>query len=85
MGKKGRPFYRIVVATVTSPRDGRILDTLGTFDPCVDPEAVRLDGEKTKGWLDKGAIPTKTADRLLRKEGIFREAPPAETAEVAAD
>jgi len=85
MGKKKRPFYRIVVASSEFPRDGRIIETLGTFDPCVEPEAVRLDEEKAKVWLDRGAIPTKTTRRLLKKAGLFREEPKPTTEEAAAE
>ena len=58
MGAKKRPFYRVVVANSTAARDGRFIDTIGTYDPCVDPPAVRLDEEKAMRWLWHGAQPT---------------------------
>ena len=85
MGKKKKPFYRIVVADSHSPRDGRIIETLGIFDPCVEPEAVRVDQEKAKVWLDRGAIPSKTVHRLLKNEGMFREEPRPATEEAATE
>ncbi len=85
MGKKKRPFYRIVVADSRAPRDGRIIETLGIFDPCVEPEAVRVDQEKAKVWLDRGAIPSKTVHRLLKDKGMFREEPRPVTEEAVTE
>jgi small subunit ribosomal protein S16 len=77
MGAKKHPFYRIVVANSTSPRDGRFIDTLGHYDPCTEPPTVKVDAEKAKRWLSNGAQPTEIARALLKKEGILDK--PAET------
>lgn len=71
-GKNKSPFYRIVVAKDTSPRDGRFIEVLGTYDPRTDPAQVTIKKERVQAWLQKGASPTQTADQLLRKEGIFK-------------
>jgi small subunit ribosomal protein S16 len=70
-GTKKRPFYRIVVADSESPRDGRFLENVGTYNPLADPADVALKQERIKYWLDKGAIPTDTVKSLLKKEGFF--------------
>jgi len=72
-GKKKSPFYRIVVAQDTSPRDGRFIEILGTYDPNSTPSVVKVEKEKTMDWLKKGAKPTQTVDKILRKEGLFKE------------
>ena len=66
-GKKKYPFYRIVAADIQAPRDGRFLEILGTYDPNLEPAAVKLEGERIQYWIDKGAIPTDTVRSLLRK------------------
>ena len=68
-GRKKRPFYRIVAAYSESPRDGRFLEVLGTYDPLKDPAEIRLDQDKVKKWLDKGAKPTQTVRSLIAKAG----------------
>jgi len=70
-GSKKRPFYRIVVADSESPRDGRFLENVGTYNPLVDPVEVSLKQERIKYWIDQGAIPTDTVKSLLKKEGLF--------------
>lgn len=70
-GAKKRPFYRIVVATSDSPRDGRFLELVGTYDPLKDPAAVTVKRDRVKAWIDKGAMPTATVKNLLEKEGFF--------------
>lgn len=72
-GKKKKPFYRVVVANETSPRDGRFIEILGTYDPCSHPAKISLDKEKAREWLKRGAQPTQTANQILRKEGVFKE------------
>ncbi len=69
-GGKKRPFYRIVVADRRSPRDGRFIDQVGTYDPGKDPAEVRIKEEKAIGWLKKGAQPTPTVHQLLVRSGI---------------
>ena len=70
-GAKKRPFYRIVVADSESPRDGKFLEKVGTYNPAPDPAEVDLKAERIKYWIDKGAIPTDTVRNLLRKEGFY--------------
>ena len=72
-GKKKNPFYRIVVAQDTSPRDGRFIEILGTYDPCCNPAKINVKKERAVDWLKKGAKPTQTVDNLLRKEGLFKD------------
>ena len=71
MGAKKRPFYRLVVANSTSPRDGRFIETLGYYDPLTEPATVKVDEEKAILWLSRGAQPSDTAEFLLKKEGIL--------------
>jgi small subunit ribosomal protein S16 len=70
-GKKKKPFYRIVAADSESPRDGRFLEIIGTYNPLIDPAEVSLKQERVKYWIDQGAIPTTTVKNLLKKEGFF--------------
>ena len=71
MGAKQRPFYRIVVADSRSPRDGRFIETLGTYNPITKPATITVDEEKTINWLSKGAIPTETVKNILSDKGII--------------
>ena len=66
-GKKKAPFYHIVVADSRSPRDGRIIEELGTFDPMTDPSTIVLDKEKVEKWIKNGAKPTPTVKALIEK------------------
>ncbi len=70
-GAKKKPFYRIVIADSESPRDGRFLENVGTYNPLVDPAKVSLKQDRVKYWIDQGAIPTDTVKSLLKKEGFF--------------
>ncbi len=70
MGSKKRPFYRIVAIDGESRRDGRALDFLGHYNPMVDPAEIKLDKDKVKQWLDKGAQLSDTVKSLLRQEKI---------------
>ena len=70
MGKKGAPTYRIVVADVRSPRDGRFIDEIGFYDPTRDPSVIKVDQDKAKNWLSNGAQPTETVKKLLKIAGI---------------
>ena len=65
-GAKKRPFYRIVVANSESPRDGRFLEIIGTYDPRQDPAAVTVKEDLLSQWVDKGATPTDTVASLLK-------------------
>ena len=68
-GAKKRPFYRIVVAESRSPRDGRYIELLGTYDPLQNPAAITLKREKLDKWLQHGAQPTDTVARLIKMVG----------------
>ena len=70
-GAKKKPFYRIVVADGESPRDGKFLEKVGTYDPLKDPAEVTLKTDRVKYWIEKGAIPSDTVKSLFKKEGIF--------------
>ena len=72
-GAKKKPFYRIVVADERSPRDGRFIEKVGSYDPLKDPAQVILDKEKIKAWYEKGVRPTKTVESLFKKEGVLKE------------
>ena len=65
MGKKKAPFYRIVVADAASPRDGRFIEEIGTYDPNQDPSVFKVDEEAAKKWLKNGAQPTAVSERSL--------------------
>ena len=71
MGMKKHPFYRIVVADVRSPRDGRFIEELGYYDPMKQPAEIKVDGEKAKQWIKDGAQPTETVRVLLKKSGAI--------------
>ena len=70
-GAKKKPFYRIVIADSESPRDGKFLENVGTYNPLADPAEVSLKKERIKHWLGQGAIPTGTVKSLLKKQGVF--------------
>lgn len=70
MGQKKRPIYRIVVADARSPRDGRNIDEIGTYDPNQEPAAVTVDAEAAKKWISNGAKPTETVARLFKQAGV---------------
>jgi len=71
MGRKKRPFYRIVVTDSRSPRDGRFIERIGTYDPLLQTSQVEVDVQRVNYWLDQGAIPSDTVRSLLRHEGIL--------------
>lgn len=72
-GARNSPFYRVVVADSRSPRDGRFIESLGYYDPTVNPQVVRLNAERARHWLDLGAEPSGTVMSLLRQQGILSE------------
>jgi small subunit ribosomal protein S16 len=78
-GARKKAHYRIVAADVRTPRDGRFLEILGTYDPNADPAVIAIKGERLKHWLGNGALPTKTVAELIRKSGVLTE--PAQAAE----
>ncbi|WP_317286513.1 30S ribosomal protein S16 [Leuconostoc mesenteroides] len=71
MGAKKRPFYRIVIADSRSPRDGRFIETVGTYNPISQPAEIKLDEEKILSWLGNGAQPSDTVRNLLSNAGIL--------------
>ena len=73
MGSKKAPFYRVVAADSRSPRDGRFIETIGTYNPISEPAQVNIDEEKAMNWLTKGAIPTDTVRDLFRSQGIMEK------------
>ena len=70
MGKKKTPFYRIIAAESSSPRDGRFIEQIGTYDPNQEPAAVNIDADLARKWLANGAQPTATVARLFKNAGI---------------
>ena len=66
-GAKKAPFYHIVVADSRSPRDGRIIEKIGTYNPMVEPSEIKLDKEKVEQWIKNGAKPTYTVKKLIEK------------------
>ena len=73
MGKKKQPTYRVVAADGRSPRDGRFIEIVGTYDPRAEPSAVKVDNEKAVGWLRRGAQPTEPARKLLEISGAWAQ------------
>ncbi|MBZ1515613.1 30S ribosomal protein S16 [Leuconostoc mesenteroides] len=71
MGAKKRPFYRVVIADSRSPRDGRFIETVGTYNPISQPAEIKLDEEKILSWLGNGAQPSDTVRNLLSNAGIL--------------
>ncbi|MBO4266483.1 MAG: 30S ribosomal protein S16 [Lachnospiraceae bacterium] len=70
MGQKKAPYYRIIVADSRSPRDGRCIEEIGTYDPNNDPSTYQIDEEKAKKWLNDGAQPTEVVSKLFKLAGI---------------
>ena len=71
MGAKKNPYYRIVVADARSPRDGRCIEEIGTYNPLTDPAVITVDAEKAQTWIKNGAQPTDTVRGLLKKAGVL--------------
>lgn len=71
MGMKKNPFYRVVVADVRSPRDGRFIEEIGYYNPMEEPSVVKVDPEKAKKWIANGAQPTDTVKALFKKHGVI--------------
>ena len=70
MGQIHAPFYRVIVADSRSPRNGRLIEEIGTYNPCVEPSEIKIDAEKAKQWIANGAQPTESVAKLLKKAGI---------------
>ncbi|MCL4835675.1 MAG: 30S ribosomal protein S16 [Caldilineaceae bacterium] len=73
MGAKKKPFYRVVVANQRSPRDGRFIENIGTYDPLSDPPTITIQSERASHWLVQGAQPSDAVARLLKKIGVMGE------------
>ena len=73
MGTKKKPYYRVVAADARSPRDGRFIELVGTYNPLTTPAEVSIDKEVAIKWLNNGAEPTDTVRVLLKEQGIFKE------------
>jgi len=73
MGAKKAPFYRVVVADSRSPRDGRFVDQIGTYNPLTTPAEIKIDEEAAQKWLNNGAQPTDTVKNLFSKAGIMEK------------
>lgn len=84
MGAKKRPFYRVVVADSRSPRDGRFIETVGTYNPIAQPAEITLDEDKILGWLNNGAQPSETVRNLLSHAGILAKFAEAKAAKKSA-
>jgi small subunit ribosomal protein S16 len=73
MGKKKQPTYRVVAADERSPRDGRFLEMIGTYEPRAEPSRIVLDNDKAVAWLQKGAQPTEPVAKILRISGAWEQ------------
>lgn len=72
MGAKKNPYYRLVAANSESPRDGKFLEILGSYDPMKNPAQIHVDKEKVNHWLEKGAIVSDSAKAILKKQGLLK-------------
>ena len=70
MGQKKAPFYRIIVADSRSPRDGKFIEEIGTYDPTKDPSVFKVDDEAAMKWLNNGAQPTEVVSKIFKAAGI---------------
>jgi len=73
MGKKKQPTYRVVVADSRSPRDGRFIEAVGTYEPRLEPSTIQIDNDRVLGWLAKGAQPTERVRKLLVVSGAWEQ------------
>ena len=71
IGAKKAPYYRIIVADSRSPRDGRCIEEIGTYDPLTEPATIAVDAEKAQQWIKNGAQPTDTVKALLKKANVL--------------
>ena len=70
MGQIHAPFYRVIVADSRSPRNGRFIEEIGTYNPTVEPSEIKIDAEKAKQWIANGAQPTESVAKLMKRAGI---------------
>ena len=75
MGAKKAPFYRVVAADATSPRDGRFIEVLGHYNPTKNPQIIELKEDRVKYWLGVGAQPSETVRSLFRQKGLLKKTP----------
>ena len=73
MGAKKRPFYRVVAADSRSPRDGKVIEEVGYYNPIMEPADIKIDEETAMKWLRNGAIPTDTVRDIFKKQGIIKK------------
>lgn len=73
IGSKKNPFYRIVVADIRAPRDGKFIEEIGYYNPLTEPKVVKVDAEKVNKWIKNGAKPTDTVHRLFKENGVYEE------------
>ena len=78
IGRKNRPFYRLIIADSHMPRDGRFIETIGHYNPLENPSEISVSQEKALYWLGQGAKPSPTAKRILRKSGVWGKFKPQE-------
>lgn len=71
-GAKKKPYYRLVAADSEAPRDGRFLEILGSYDPMKDPAEIKIDEDKVRKWLEKGAGTSESVRIILKKEGLLK-------------
>ena len=71
MGQKKRPFYRVVVADSRSPRDGKFIEEIGTYNPVSEPKEFKIDNEKAKQWIKNGAQPTSIVEELFNDNNVL--------------
>lgn len=72
MGAHKKPFYRVVVADSRTPRNGKFIEEIGTYNPLTDPAEIKIDNEAAQKWLENGAQPTETVRALLKKSGCLK-------------
>ncbi len=83
MGMKGTPSYRVVIADARSPRDGRIIENIGWYNPLTEPSTIQIDADRAKHWLAVGAQPTESVRSLLQRAGVLTRAEAEAAAEAA--
>jgi small subunit ribosomal protein S16 len=76
IGKKGQPTYRVVVADSRSPRDGRFIESIGSYDPGPDPSVIEIDGPRALEWIRRGAQPSEAVSRLMEVKGVLSRPQP---------
>lgn len=83
MGMKGTPSYRVVIADARSPRDGRIIENIGWYNPLTEPSTIQIDADRAKHWLAVGAQPTESVRSLLQRAGVLTRTEAEAAAEAA--